>query len=184
MQSSESDLRSLAMSRPTAAETLANRLLSGRPTPEARADAFQALGIVARERGEISRAIRLFRAGVRAADAAGQVDRRADLLASLGHSLALAGRRAPALTCFDQALAGLRGIESAQVLVRRSVARVAFGDDEAAYADARAAARIFHRAGDLVWEARARNNVGGILVTLGRFGEADLQYRKAQALAE
>ena len=170
------------MADPLRAETRAEAILAGTSTADERAFAYQALGIVARERGDVSRAVRLLRAGVAESDRGSTRQRRADLQASLGTALAAAGQRTASMQTFDEALTGLRGAPAARVLVRRCAVHRMFGSPGLAYADARRAAAVLHRSGDSLWEARARNNAASALLELGRFTEADREYARAQHL--
>ena len=172
------------MSQPLEAEVRAHAVLASAAEPQDRVDALQALGIVARERGDVAKAITFFSQGVAASGQAQLPTRRADLLASLGHALALAGRRGPALAAFGDALKTVRGSDAARVLVRRSAALQQLGEDQSAYADAVSAVRRFRRAGDRVWAARAHTNAAAALLGLGRFLDAEREYVRAQDLAD
>jgi CHAT domain-containing protein len=178
------DLPEQALIQPLVAETRARAALVSTSSAADRTYALQALGIVARERGAITTAIRLLRRGLLESDRARLPERRAELLASLGNALSLAGRHREALERFSEALGLVRGAAAARVLVRRCFVYETAGEHEMAYGDARRAAELLRRAGDSLWEARARNNSGGILLGLGRLGEADRQYERAQSLAE
>jgi CHAT domain-containing protein/tetratricopeptide (TPR) repeat protein len=178
------ELLALAMSRPIEARARALGVLDGATSAEDRAVAMQALGIVAREQGELSRAIRHFRMGLSESEQADLPARRADLQASLAHALVLAGRRSQALDLFTQALSGVRGVDAARILVRRSAAFKELGEDERALSDARHAVQSLRRAGERHWQARALINAAHALLGLGRFVEADRAFAQAQLLEE
>lgn len=178
------DLPNLAMSDPAAAERLARAVLSGGPPPRDATFALQTLGIIARDRGRVGAALRLFRRGLRAAVESGHDDRRTELAASLGTALGLAGRRREALAAFDDALLDAGPIARARVLVRRGAARILLGELSAGYADNAEAARVLHDHGDAVWESRARQNAAAALISLGRVEEAQQERARAQTMAE
>ncbi len=175
-------LPALALARPSAAQAQAEAVLTSGASALDRTYALQALGIVAREAGEARRALGYFRKGLRISEKANLAERTADLAASLGTALAVAGRRRESEVAFERALVIRERRAVARVLVRRCAAKVMFGDLDDAYADARRAAAILHRAGDRVWEARARNNAALALLQLGRFSEAERQYALAEGL--
>jgi tetratricopeptide (TPR) repeat protein len=177
-------LLALAMSRPSEARQQASAVLSGSSSVLDRTYAMQALGIVERDSGHVGLAIGNFRQGLYLSQAAGLGVRELDLAASLGTALAMAGRRQAALRVLDEAVSGSKGSVKARVLVRRAGVRELFNDFEGAYQDGMLAAEILRRAGDRTWEARARNNVGHVLLGLGRFAAAEEQHARAQELAE
>lgn len=170
------------MSRPNAARTQARILLQQSASSVDQTYALQALGIVAREEGDIRRAISHFRRGLVISEESGLPERAADLAASLGYALALAGRKRASSDAFDRALRAREPVAVGRALVRRCAARIMFGELQGAYSDGRRAARILHDADDRDWEARARNNAAHALLQLGRFTEADRQYSLAEAL--
>jgi tetratricopeptide (TPR) repeat protein len=177
-------LPALAMSRPAQARAEAEAILAARASPLDRTYAWHALGIIDRDSGQVGRATANFRRAAALSSRAGLVQRHADVMASLGTALAMAGQRKAALRAFDEALAESKGRATAQVLVRRSAALVFFDDFEGAYADGRRAAALARRSGDAAWEARARSNLAGALIGLSRLSEAEAQYLQAQHLAE
>jgi CHAT domain-containing protein/tetratricopeptide (TPR) repeat protein len=177
-------LPALAMSRPAQAREEAEAVLAARASTLDRTYAWHALGIMERDAGQVGKAISNFRRAAALSAHAGLVDRHADVLASLGTALAMAGRRSAAMRAFDEALEQTSGRTTARVLVRRAAALVFFDEFEAAYADGSRAAALARRADDRAWEARARSNLAGALLGMARFTEADAQYRRAQELAE
>ncbi|SEF16554.1 CHAT domain-containing protein [Jiangella alba] len=172
------------MSSPDEAARAARAVLSGAATPVDETYALQALGIVQRERGEVGRALRSVRRGIRVGREHGLGARVTDLEASLGTVLALAGRRRPAFAAFDSALDGAEPAERARVLVRRAAVCFFFQDLDGARRDSHEAAAVLERHDDPAWEARARSNLAGALLGLGRFAEADREFARAQELIE
>ncbi len=172
------------MSSPDEAVRTARAVLSRGATPLDQTFALQALGIVQRERGEVGRALRTVRRGIRVGRANGLTGRVTDLQASLGTVLALAGRRRSAFDAFDSALYGANPADRARILVRRAAASFFFQDLEGARQDGYEAAAILARSGDRRWEATARTNLASALLGLGRFTDADMEYERSQELAE
>ncbi|RIQ14489.1 hypothetical protein DY240_24540, partial [Jiangella rhizosphaerae] len=172
------------MSSPDEADRAARAVLSGAATPLDQTYALQALGIVQRERGEVGLALRTVRRGIRVGTKHGLTARITDLEASLGTVLALAGRRRSAFAAFDSALDGAEPAARARILVRRAAASFFFQDLDGARHDGDEAAAILARLGDTSWEATARTNLASALLGLGRFADADVEYGRAQELAE
>ncbi|WP_166347106.1 CHAT domain-containing protein [Phytoactinopolyspora limicola] len=178
------ELPALAMSAPDSAACHARAILGVTSPALDVTFALHALGIVERNRGQIGRALRYLRRGLRTAVDTGLTDRRIELSASLGTALGLAGRKREALAVFDEALADADHQARARVLVRRGALRVHLGDFEGGYVDNAEAASIAAQLGDVIWECRARQNTGAALLYLGRFDAADQQLAHAQAMAE
>lgn len=177
-------LPSLAMSRPFEARRKANAMLAGTASPLDKTYALQAIGIVERDHGELADAVRALRRGIRLADRGELVGRRADMEATLGTILAIAGRKRAALAAFDSALDVSDAHQRGRILVRRSPVLYMFGDMEAAHRDSHEAARLLARVGDVEWEGRALSNLALASMALGRFTEADAHLDGAQRLAE
>ena len=87
------DLLELAFADPAAAEREAKRILERQTADPLRSSyARQCLGIVLRERGQLREAIRHLQAGLREVRSAQFDERARDLRATLGVTLAMAGR--------------------------------------------------------------------------------------------
>jgi hypothetical protein len=95
----------LALSRPLEALAKARAVLDGCPGPAETSVAHQAAGIVLRDIGDIGAGLRELRAALRAARRTGSADREADVLATLGLTLAYARRTPDALAAFDRSAA-------------------------------------------------------------------------------
>ena len=111
-----------------------------------------------RDDGRIDEAMVELRAALRLARASGDDARAYDVQATLGVALVFAGRTAAGLAALDAAadgstgvLAGRRGVAAGSLLAR-------LGRRDEALADLNRAITLLHRAGDPVWEARARNH--------------------------
>src|SRR5579863_7310488 len=84
-------LLALALSRPQEALAAAREVLARHPPAAVAAVAHQAAGVVFKDFGDIRKSIEEFRKGRRFALEAGDLNREADVSASLGMALVLAG---------------------------------------------------------------------------------------------
>jgi tetratricopeptide (TPR) repeat protein len=179
------ELLDLAMARPADARTRALAELAARPSPREATYALHALAIVERDVGRMREAGRHLRRGLGLARRHHLHDRAADMSATLGSVLAYAGRTAAAMTAFDEALAGSRGVDRARVLVRRAAIRgLLLGDHEGAIEDGNKAIRTLHRAGETLWESRAVGNRANSYVELGRLDKARADLGRAAGMLD
>ncbi len=176
------DLLPLAMSRPGEALAIARSLLSQRPAPGEALVAHQAAGIVLRESGDVSAAIREFRRALRLAQAIASREREADVLASMAGALLYSGRSADALAAFDRAVELSSGPLAGRVLHRRGTALWMLGRNAAALEDFRRAVIVLQRAQDAIWTARALNGRGLVYLDLGWPAKADSDFVAAGRL--
>jgi len=167
------DLLQLAMSRPRDALARATSVLGRRPDAYQASIAHQAIGIVLRDNGDVSAAIRELRAAARQARRAGSAEREADVLGSLGVAIANAGRTAAGLATLDRALELSTGALHGRVLHRRGVVLWTLGRHSAALSDLRRAVALLAGAGDLAWTALALNARGLVQLDLGYADRAD-----------
>jgi tetratricopeptide (TPR) repeat protein len=175
------ELLTLAMGHPRLAEAAARHLLDHRADPRARTYAWHALGIVLRDRGEVAEAARILGRGVRYAARHGFSDRQSDMSATLGHVLALLGRRKAALDALDLSVSQSTGHARAKALMRRAVVLRHLGSNDEALVDFRTALATFRRSGDAVWEARVRSNRAWLWWSQGRLARAEEDLRLAQS---
>ena len=175
------DLPLRALSRPRDTARVAQRVLAANRDPYVRSYAGQALGIATREMGDVAQAVRYLRAALAAAALCGD-ERRADVEASLGITLACAGRSKEALRHLDAALRMASGVTAARVRLRRGNLLGILGHTSEAIAEFRRAARTLRAAGDGVWEARALNNLGFALIDRGDAPRAGDALTRAEAL--
>ncbi|MBC2931567.1 CHAT domain-containing protein [Nocardioides sp. zg-1228] len=142
--------------------------------------ARQVLGIAHREQGDLPRALRELRTAMRLAEEAGSRTRRADVQATLGGTLATAGRTREGLEHLDAAIAVLRGTERATALTRRGwVYITAQGRFDEGAADMTRAVERFAAEGDQVWHARALNLLGYACLFRGALEAADRHFALA-----
>jgi tetratricopeptide (TPR) repeat protein len=175
-------LLDLALSRPTIALAQARELLARRPSasaPEASV-AHQAAGIALRDLGRLHDGIAEMRRALLAARASGQSQREADVLASLGLTMILAGSTARGMVHLDRAVRAARGQMAGRVLMRRAGILAVLGRRDEALRDLNQVVTILHRHGDSIWEARARLHRGMILVEMGRTRLADADFAAAE----
>ena len=175
------DLPVLALARPRDTARIAERLLSKTRDPYARSYAGQALGVATREMGDVARAVRYLRAALAAAASIGG-EREADVQASLGITLACAGRNGEALRHLDAALSQASGVTAARVRLRRGNLLQMVGHTSEAIEEHRRAARTLRAAGDTIWEARALNNLGNALIDRGDARRAEEALTRAEGL--
>jgi CHAT domain-containing protein/tetratricopeptide (TPR) repeat protein len=144
--------------------------------------AHQAAGIVLRDVGDIGAGLRELRAALRAARRAGVPEREADVLATLGLTLAYARRTPDALAAFDRSLQLSSGAAAGRVLHRRGLALWRLGRYAAALEDLRRAVDVLRRAGDLIWTSRALTARGMVYLAVGSPARADADFVAAGRL--
>jgi CHAT domain-containing protein len=170
---------------PARAKVRAEAMLAATDDPVVASLARQVVGIVLRDRGETAASLVELRTAVRLARRSGDAERVADAQATLGASLATAGRTREGLVHLDRAAAGLRGVPLATVLVRRAwVSSVLLGRFDDSVVDLRRARRVFAGADDPVWEARALNLEGYARAGLGDLAGAGRAFERSAVLAD
>jgi tetratricopeptide (TPR) repeat protein len=175
-------LLALALARPAEAFAEATKLLDARPDPWTGSVARQARGIVVRDSGRTSEAIAELRRSARLAERSTDPERVADVQATLGLTLGLAGRLVDGLACLDRAVAYSSGVHAGRVLTRRGYLLREFGRYDEALADLRRAIRLLRRGGDRVWEARSRTHRFLVYAALGQAQHADRDLVAAERL--
>jgi tetratricopeptide (TPR) repeat protein len=175
-------LLQLALSRPRDAYAEATRLLDERPDPLAASVAHQVRGIVLRDNGDQAGGLAELREALRLARRSAVPDRVAEVEASLGLTLAQAGRTRAGLAALDRALRDSRGVLAGRVLMRRSSVLRMMGRYDEALADLRRGIRQLRRGGDAVWEARSRTNRFLVYSALGQAARADRDLLIAERL--
>jgi tetratricopeptide (TPR) repeat protein len=176
------ELLALALARPMAALARADELLRHDPEPADASVAHQARAIVLRDTGRVDEAIRELRTALRFAERSGDGDRTTDVHATLGLTLGLAGRTAAGLRALDRAAAASRGAVHGRVLMRRGHLLAVVGRYPEALADFRTSIARLHRAGDGVWEARARVARFSVYARLGQAARGDRDLVVAERL--
>src|SRR5215469_1308410 len=172
----------LALSRPKDALLAARSVLARRPGAHDASLAHQAIGIVLRDRGDLPGAIVELRKGARLARTSGHAEREADVQATLGSALALAGRSRHGLALLDRAVQASRGALAGQVLMRRASILWNLGRFREADEDLCRALPYFRRAADTVWEARTLTWRAQVYLGLGLPSRAGRDFARAEEL--
>ncbi len=143
----------------------------------------QVLGIVLRDEGATAEALAELRTALRVARRCDDPERWPDAMATLGATLATAGRIRDGLRLLERAEASLDGVPRGRVLVRRAwVLGFLLARFEDSAADLRTAGRLFAGAGDRVWEARALNLEGIASFEMGDLGRAASAFEEVRRL--
>ena len=177
-----SHLLILAHSRPAEALARARGVLARQPpVPAATASvAHQAAGIALRDLGYPADGLAELRRALRSARASGQAQRQADVRASLGVTMVLAGRTAQGMAHLDSAALVARGVLAGRVLMRRAGVLSLLGRRDQALCDLNQVVAILHRHRDFLWEARARSHRGLLLLEMGQTRRADADFSSAE----
>jgi len=175
-------LLDLVHSRATVALAEARELLARRP-PVSAADAsvaHQAAGIALRDLGYLQEGLAELRRALRSALASSWTQRQADVQASLGLTMILAGSTARGMAHLDSAVQAARGVLAGRVLMRRAGILALIGRRDEALHDLNQVVTILHRHEDFLWEARARGHRGMILLEMGQTRQADADFAAAE----
>ncbi len=153
-------------------------------SPLIRSFARQIIGIVLRDRGEASAALRALRSALRYARRSIDKARVSDVEATLGATLVVAGRTREGLQHLDRAVSHQSGQQQATVLTRRAWVYTSLGLHADAVEDLRRACLVFERTGDLVWQARALNIRGHARVNLGDLDGAAEDFESSSEISQ
>lgn len=176
------DLLPLALSRPDDALVAARSMLAGRPTAYDASFAYQAIGIVLRDHGDLPRAIRDLRTSLKLARRSGRPEREVDVQATLGIALAWAGRSEQGLALLDRAVEESHGAMAGRVLMRRALVLRDLGRFHEAYRDLSRALAYLRRAKDSLWEARTLSWRAWVFLNLGLAQRASVDYARVDEL--
>jgi len=176
------ELLPLALSRPREALTQARAILAAGPEPYEASIAHHAVGIVLRDFGDVIAGIREMRAAVRLARRAGNRDREADALATLGNTLVMGGHTRSGLAALDAAVQQATGALAGRVLMRRGGVLAMLGRYQQALDDLRPAVAVFRRTGDMLWEARTLAHRTLIHLALGSVDRAEADIDRSEQL--
>lgn len=167
-----------------AAELSATEMLARNEDPLTASLAHQTIAIVRRERGDLPGAVRHLRRAMSLGERAGDRKRRADAQATLGASLAIAGRTGDGLAQLDEAIGVLRGSKRAEALTRRAWIRISLlARFEDGADDVRRALKRFDADGDDIWLARALNLLGYARLGLGDLAAAESRFAESGELS-
>ena len=182
MPSDLTQLLPLALSRPQDALLAARSALSGQLSAYDASLAHHAIGIVLRDRGDLSAAITELRKGLRLARMSGKPEREADVQATLGAALAWTGRSQQGLAVLYRAVEASRGGPAGRVLMRRASVLYDMGRFREAHGDLSRALPYLRRAGDTIWEARSLTIRAHFFLGLGLPGRAAADFARAEEL--
>ncbi len=174
-------LPELALSNPRDTLVHAEAVLARSTDTAERSYAAQARGIALRELGDVPRAVRSLRTALTHARQVSPA-RASDAAASLAVTLAVAGRSAEALRQLDEALSGVDGTDAARIRVRQGSLLGELGRPVEAARSLRVAARVLERAGDRIWELRARLNLALAFIEVGDTQRAEQTLLRAESL--
>ncbi|MDR7253628.1 tetratricopeptide (TPR) repeat protein [Nocardioides sp. BE266] len=152
------------------------------PDPAVSSIGHQVLGILHRDVGETDTALTHLRTALRLARRV-DIEREADVRATLGGSLIYAGRTRDGLEQLDRAAEQSTGLALARVLVRRAMMlsfRMERFEDGAA--DLRRALAILDASDDDIWRARALQLEGLTRVGLGDIAAARRAFDESMAI--
>ena len=179
-------LPALALSRPAEALRRAETVLSRAPDDLAASYAHQAAGIVLRDRGDTDAAVRHLRVALRLVQRGQRTGtdptRGPDVRATLGATLAVAGRTREGLRHLDAAAADSDGLLLARVLMRRAFVLGRLGRHDETLDDLRRAVAVFRDEGDELWEARALTTRARTHLERGALTRAAQDFRRAETL--
>lgn len=152
--------------------------------PAARSTGLRALGLARKRLGDLDEALAVLRRAVHTAERAGLPAVAAEARMSLAFALLDKGSMAAALRQADRAATTLRGTAAARLLAQRALILQRAGRLDEANEAFRKALPVLNRAGDLLWEARLRNNRGLLHAYAGRLRAAEVDLRRAATLYE
>jgi tetratricopeptide (TPR) repeat protein len=176
------DLVPLAHSTPARALSQARDLLDSDPDDLSASYAHQAAGIVLRDSGDLPAALRELRSAIRSAQRTATAEREADVRATFGAALAMAGRTRQGLAELNAAAAQARGGLLATIRLRRAHVLCLVGHYAEALGDLQRALAAARREGDTLWQARILNNRCLVHIAVGALSRADADAAAAERL--
>jgi tetratricopeptide (TPR) repeat protein len=175
------DLVELALRDPERARIVAATVIDSSTDARDHARARQALAIVLRENGDHDQALRHVRLAARHATRTEDADLLADIRATEGVTLILAGRTQSGLRALNAAAAIASGAVQATILMRRGSLLTSLGRAAEGAPDLEKAVRTFRMSSDSSWLARTLNNLGYTYLSVGRVRDADRAFNEAAA---
>jgi tetratricopeptide (TPR) repeat protein len=176
------DLLGLALRDPERAWALAHDVLRSSSEHRRRARAEQAIGVILREDGSPEAALEHLDIALRHALDADDLGLAADVRATRGITLILAGRTARGLRELDRASGESRGPARATILLRRGTVLVSLGRPAEALDDLQLAVEEIRNGGDHAWLARAWNSLGCAQLAVGSLVPAERSFKEAAAI--
>lgn len=140
--------------------------------PAAKSMAYRALGLAARDFGDIEAGLTALRQAIRIASAAGLATAAAQARMSRAFVLLSKGRTSAALRDASASVDSLRGLDRARALAQQGLILHRSGRLDEALAVYATALASLRRYGDRLWEAKVRNNRSILHAHLGHLGRA------------
>ena len=180
------ELLRLAVADPRLAQRRSDDLLSTSADPWTLSVARHARGLILREQGRIGDAIRELRWAERLARGCADVDRLADVRATLGATLAMDGRTREGLDLLNRAVDDARDARvRATVRMRRGyVLSLILSRHSEALTDLRGALRGARTLGDRIWEARTLVAMSLLHLDIGNVTQAERALEQARQIFE
>lgn len=148
----------------------------------AQSTAYRALGLAARELGDLDGALTALRAAVRVANRAGNNAAAAQAKMSRAFVFLSQGRIRAALRDAESSTAHLRGVDRARALAQYGLILQRAGHLDHALAVYATALSALRRYRDRLWEARLRNNRGILHLYRGQLRRAKADVTRAEQL--
>jgi CHAT domain/Tetratricopeptide repeat len=180
------ELLRLAVAEPHLARARADGLLETATDPWTLSVARHVRGLVLREQGRLAEAVDELRLAVKLARRSEDVNRLADVRATLGAALIMDGRSRAGLAQLDRAV---EGADDPRVLatarMRRGVMLSTFlARHEEALPDLRGALSGARKLGDRLWEARTLSNLSLLYLDVGNVAQAVKALEEARRFFE
>ena len=175
-------LLALALSKPYQALAEARSLLADGAPAAVAAVAHQAAAIVLRDHGDIEQALQEFRASIRCAKSAGDMERANDVRAAYGVALLMAGRPRAGLAAIHEAAEGAVGTAKGRIQIRLAYSLWLLGRYPEMLRAAQRAVDLLGGKDDLVWEGRALGYRAKAALALGAVDRADEDYARSEEL--
>ncbi len=176
------ELLKFALSMPHQALAQARSILAGGAPAAVAAVAHQAAGLVLRDFGDIEQALHEFRASIRWAKRAGDIERANDVRAAYGLALVMAGHPRAGLAAIHEAAEGAEGAAQGRIQIRLAKAFWVLGRNAEMLRAAQRAVDLLGSGSDLVWEARAYGHRAQAALGLGAVARADADCLRSQEL--
>ncbi len=150
--------------------------------PAAKSMAYRALGLAARDFGDIEAGLTALRQAIRVASAAGLETAAGQARMSRAFVLLSKGRTSAALRDASASVDSLRGLDRARALAQQGLILHRSGRLDEALAVYATALTGLRRYGDRLWEAKVRNNRSILHAHLGHLGRAKTDITSAMQL--
>ncbi|HRI97280.1 MAG TPA: hypothetical protein PLZ93_16810, partial [Nocardioides sp.] len=180
------DLLRLALAEPAVAAARANEVAATHDDAWTRSVVAHARGIILRDEGRTSEAVRELRSARGLARSSGDPNRLADVRATLGSALALNGQTRPGLHELDRAVDGAvdRQVRARCRMRRGYVLSMVLARHHDALVDLQSALKGVRALGDRLWEARTLNTMSLLYLDVGEVSRAERVLEQAKDIFE